>query len=67
METSPLSVYADDECCGKALSKALLSGALESADSWTHTKCGTEWKPRTENFNGVMVRNWQPQALIEVF
>ena len=42
----PLDIQENDECCGKALAKALQSGALASTDTWVHAKCGCIWKAR---------------------
>jgi len=56
--------FADpDECCGPALSAALLSGILEAVDEWTHEECGCRWKARTLG----TVRHWYPINDIVVF
>jgi hypothetical protein len=56
--------YAEpDECCGAALSAALLAGLLDgwmAAKEWTHEECGTTWKVRQVG----SVRHWTPQISI---
>jgi hypothetical protein len=60
---SSLNLAEPDPCCGKALSKALASGALDRTDFWTHDKCGCEW--RAEAVGGV--RYWIPIVIIARF
>jgi predicted 3-demethylubiquinone-9 3-methyltransferase (glyoxalase superfamily) len=45
--SSPLDMAEPDECCFRALSKALASGSLKQKTSWVHDKCGCEWQART--------------------
>ena len=59
----PLNLYQPDACCGRDLMKALLSGALDNAESWTHEKCGGEWRCATKDG----VRYWAPFEFIEVW
>jgi hypothetical protein len=55
-----LNSYDPDPCCGKAICKALASGALETATIWACPNCGLEWKPviATAYLRSVCVR-WQ--------
>lgn len=57
--------FDEDDCCGAALAEALLSGDLDAKDSWTHSRCGLEWKPML--VNGGAIRHWSPQIITEVF
>ena len=59
----PINFADPDECCGPALSAALLSGVLELVDEWMHEECGCQWKANTIG----TVRHWTPQPMIEVF
>ena len=52
-----------DECCGPALSAALLSGILEAIDEWTHEECGCRWLAHYHHG----VRHWLPQSDVLVF
>ncbi len=54
----PLDMAVEDECCGKALSKALQSGALAKTDTWIHAKCGCIWKAEQMPPDGS--RLWSP-------
>ncbi len=56
----PLNAFQPDDCCGKALGKALHSGALDNTNSWVHAKCGCEWVCSTED----EMRVWLPKAEI---
>lgn len=60
--TAPLATHDEDECCGRHISKALRSGALDKGDAWTCPKCGTEWKVTCGP-----IRHWSPCPIIEVF
>ncbi len=53
----PLDMAVEDECCGKALSKALHSGALAGKSEWTHEKCGCRWTARQMSDGS---RYWYP-------
>jgi hypothetical protein len=44
-----LNTHESDRCCGKALSKELLSGRLDNASSWVCPKCGETWKPTIQS------------------
>ena len=55
----PLNAYQPDECCGKALGKALHSGVLDNKTSWVHEKCGCEWV-----CSGSEIRVWSPKSEI---
>jgi hypothetical protein len=57
-----MHVFLADPCCGIALSKASLAGELDGAESWTHEKCGMEWKPRKVG----EVWFWEAHPYIEV-
>jgi hypothetical protein len=70
-----LNSHEPDECCGKALSKALLSGSLDTANSWECPKCGQEWRPKLTKFipgDGALtlapdpIRHWTPHVYMEV-
>lgn len=52
-----------DECCGAALSAALLSGILEYVEEWTHQECGQVWRCKKVGD----VRHWQPVCDMMVF
>lgn len=41
-----LDICEPDDCCGRALSKALQSGELAQKSEWTHEKCGCRWSAR---------------------
>ncbi len=58
----PLDIVDPDDCCGKALSKALASGALASKSEWTHEKCGCRWQARLMSDGS---RHWYP--VVEVW
>lgn len=60
---SNLQSFEPDDCCGAALSRALKSGQLESVDTWTHEKCGQQWKG---TMRGV-IKFWEPAVMMEVF
>jgi hypothetical protein len=53
-----------DDCCGWALSKALVKGKLDHTDTWTHKKCGTEWRC---TIVGGMIRHWSPVSIAQVW
>ncbi len=55
-----LDVIDPDDCCTRALQKALLSGDLEGKAEWTHAKCGCDWKCS----EAVGVRHWTPVVMI---
>lgn len=57
-----LQSFEPDECCGDDLADALLSGELDTAETWTHEGCGQQWRPI--EFEGV--RHWHPHESIEV-
>jgi hypothetical protein len=57
-----LNTHEPDDCCAKALSKALRSGALDKAETWKHEKCGLEWRP----VHIGEARHWQPVVICEV-
>ncbi len=59
----PLDLAVEDECCGKALGKALASGVLAKTDTWVHAKCGCVWKARVLENGG---RCWYPNVEIWV-
>jgi len=62
--TSTLHLVTEDDCCGAALSKALASGKLaHDAETWTHRKCGVEWRSRLAD--GIVV--WYPVQIIQVW
>lgn len=57
-----LQTYLPDPCCGARLSKSLLSGALDTSESWTCPKCGCEWAPRVAE----EWRLWEPRPYMEI-
>ncbi len=59
---SPLDLFENDECCGRALSNALASDALADKSEWVHTKCGCRWKVRKMEDGS---RFWHP--VVEVW
>ncbi len=59
----PLDMADPDPCCGKALAKALQSGALADKPEWTHEKCGCRWKAEQMPPDGS--RLWYP--VVEVW
>ena len=61
-----LDTYEPDDCCGKRLAKALLA-ATAPLSEWTCPKCGTEWKPHTNQITGWRFRHWIPEAPVVVF
>lgn len=62
-----LNTYAEDNCCGRALAKALSSGALDDKTKWTHEKCGLDWRVEIIAGEETEVRHWSPHPLIEVW
>jgi hypothetical protein len=62
-----LNSHEPDKCCGKTLGKALLSGALDTAVSWTCPKCGLEWRPRFRGFDQLPdgMLHWEPRVYME--
>lgn len=54
-----LNSHEADACCGAAIGDALLSGALDQAERWTHEECGMEWRP--ELFGTI--RHWKPHPI----
>lgn len=60
--SSPLDMAEPDECCFRALSKALASGALVHKSEWTHEKCGCRWAARQMSDGS---RYWYP--IVEVW
>lgn len=63
-EPSPkmLNSHEPDPCCGKHISKALLSGALNDAIHWECPECGEQWKPELHG----TVRHWQPHPFVAI-
>ena len=64
-----LNTHDPDECCAEDLSTALRSGSLDNTDTWTHEKCGLEWKATRVDAEPpleVWVRHWSPHPFIEV-
>jgi len=59
----PSHQVAEDDCCTKALYRAIATGRLDKAESWTHDKCGCEWRSRL--VCGVI--QWTPVTYIQVF
>ena len=57
-----LSTFVPDDCCAKPLGRALASGKLDAAESWSCPKCGCDWKPRMVG----EIRHWEPHELIAV-
>lgn len=60
-----INTHEPDTCCGKALSKALLSGSLDNADRWTHEKCGLDWlavQHYDETTGLPTIRHWLPHC-----
>lgn len=58
-----LQTYEPDDCCGKPLSKALASGALNAAREWTCPKCGTKWVVCDRH----PLRHWEPSVDVVIF
>ncbi len=58
----PLDMAEPDPCCGKALGKALASGALADNPEWTHEKCGCRRAARQMSDGS---RYWYP--VVEVW
>ena len=71
-----LNSHEPDECCGKHISKWLLTGSpfvIENAASWSCPECGTEWKPRVfaggDDPNLIWdqaVRHWSPHPVVAI-
>jgi hypothetical protein len=57
-----LQSFAEDECCNPRLMRALKSGKLDKADTWTCPACGTEWKPEQHG----PVKHWKPVNWMEL-
>lgn len=55
-----LNFVEPDECCGAALSAALLSGLLDESCEWTHEECGTAWRVSQVG----SVRHWTPIVVV---
>ena len=55
--------FYPNSCCGKSISKALRSGALDTAATWECSKCGCEWRPTM--IEGL--RFWEPHPIIQVW
>jgi hypothetical protein len=62
-ETKRLQSHVEDECCDGPLNRALRSGSLDTAESWTCPKCGENWKPELIGD----LRHWTPRPLVAVF
>ncbi len=58
-----LTAYQPDSCCGKALAKTLEMGLLDDVDTWTHEKCGCEWRASMVG----SVKYWEPHGIMEVW
>lgn len=61
--SSRLQTYDPDSCCGTGLARALESGKLTAADSWTCPKCGIEWRAETAE----AITHWSPHPVIVIF
>ncbi len=57
-----LDIFESDDCCGKALSKALASVTLAEKTEWTHEKCGCRWRVQKMHDGS---RYWYP--VVEVW
>ncbi len=57
-----LQTHVEDDCCDGPLNRALRSGSLDKADSFTCPKCGEIWKP--EIIEGI--RHWTPRPVIMI-
>lgn len=59
-EPQALHTFEHDDCCGPSLARALRSGDMATAESWTCPNCGEEWKPRTVG----QARHWEPHPAV---
>jgi hypothetical protein len=59
----PLHIIMEDDCCAGPLNRAVSTGRLDKAETWTHVKCGCEWRSRAAD--GVIY--WTPVTIIQVF
>jgi hypothetical protein len=57
-----LQSHVEDDCCDGPLNRALRSGSLETAESWTCPKCGETW--RWQIIEGI--RHWSPKPVIMI-
>jgi hypothetical protein len=58
----PMQSFQEDSCCGKHLSKALMSGALDTVNTWECPTCGCEWRAQTID----SIRHWSPHDWMKV-
>jgi len=58
----PLHFAEPDDCCGVSLFRAIASGRLDAKESWTHKKCGAEWRS-TLRADGTIL--WTPVTIIK--
>lgn len=61
--SGPLHSHEPDDCCGKRISIALLSGGLDKLDVWTCPKCGLEWRALLDV---IGVKHWHPHVYMAV-
>ena len=61
---NPLDMAEPDDCCGRAMSKALHSGSLKQKTEWTHEKCGCRWQARQMTDGS---RHWYPVVEVWIF
>ncbi len=54
---TPLNIVEEDDCCADPLWKVIASGKLDGKDTWTHGKCGCEWRAREMTGGGKF---WYP-------
>lgn len=57
-----LQTYQEDDCCGRALFAFLSTPDSEKTKTWTHPKCGQEWRPRIQG----ILRHWSPVCVTSV-
>jgi hypothetical protein len=62
-----VNTYEPDDCCAKALAKALETGQLDNVSEWTHAKCGMLWAAKMIETDGYYARHWTPRPIIEVW
>lgn len=58
-----LETFDADPCCSRRLSQAIAGGFTREVETWTCTKCSTEWKARMVG----PVKHWEPAPLIMIF
>ena len=57
-----INVSQADGCCGVAINDASFAGKLDTAESFTCNKCGTEYRPTMFG----MLAHWEPVETAEL-